>query len=514
MAAAQVYPSVSSNPISPLSSLLHYPSLPSSNGEEGVQGPHPSHEGGNVPTAGVIGKNAKSNTDPRGVISEPITASDDKPGSRHNPQTSVAEAITEECLTEAAGQSPDRIECLDSQRFRWPIEVSVHELGKVLVSRQYKQKLGHAYVLFDSEGNAPYFKIGSSTNVTSRWSQHQGKCRLSGWDLQVQPSLKIMQCSRLERLAQTELKNQNCMLKCVCDVQHTEYYKGDATAGHGTLQGWSDWLVNYEPYGEDNTLRNFWLDRLDIFRSNIPRYFNCGDHQCGMQNGYAAACQMCVRTGWNMWTNPTTSERLEYACRTHIPYQWLRKITKWVGTGQEDTIRAYVELTGQMRRIVEPNFLYLMLLRLVVSVIWPSLMQGISERAVDAFLLITVMNLIVHPQYVEILVKNGAGSAEMRISPLRSRAEQSLTPEKNLSRTIDLSSRPRKTPSPRKALKKAVSSDDPFIEDAERTVITPRPGGKRISSAPSSLARPGSPSSSVVQPQEELNRKRRRSNQD
>ncbi|KAL2819801.1 hypothetical protein BJX63DRAFT_428576 [Aspergillus granulosus] len=511
MVAAQTCPLVSGNAVSSADSLLHYPSLPADNEDEQIPAPAPDNNIGrnSVYAPNMIGTNKQDDADPRGDISESARALTEQPKDQPRSPASVTGVMGKMCSNEATDQPVDKIDCLDSKRFRWSLEVSIHELRKVLVSRQYKKKLGHAYVLFDPEGT-PYYKIGSSADVTSRWSQHQGKCRLSGWDMQIQPPSEINQCSRLERLAQTELKNLNCVLKCVCDVQHVEYYKGDPATAHDALQRWSDWLVNHEPYVEDNRLGGFWLDRLDIFRSDIPRYFNCGDDQCLGQKGPAVACQRCVRTGWNSWTKPTPSEKLEYACRSHIPYQLVRTITMWLGAGQEDTVRRYVELTGQMRRLIERNFLYLMVIRLFVSVTWPSLVMGGSARFLDTFLLVAVMNIIVHPQYVEILSTDSPGSDETKRSPSRPKSEQPSTPESHPFKSGKPSGRPKKSPSPRKGLKKAVSSDDPFIEAAERTVIPPRPGGKRISSAPSALARPSPSSSHVAQ----SSRKRRRSNQD
>ncbi|KAL5341162.1 hypothetical protein BJX70DRAFT_76504 [Aspergillus crustosus] len=161
-----------------------------------------------------------------------------------------------------------------------PIDIVIENLKGIVTGDHYSQKKGQVYILSDPVGTITSFKISNSMKVSKRLLQHRRQCGLESWNLQIQPSVEIKQCSRLERLAQAELKNLNCEPRCACQTRHVEHYCGSTKSGLEVLKGWSKWFMEYQPYNDDNRLGEFWIDRLELFRTNIPRYFNCDADRC------------------------------------------------------------------------------------------------------------------------------------------------------------------------------------------------------------------------------------------
>ncbi|KAL4868660.1 hypothetical protein BDV12DRAFT_94501 [Aspergillus spectabilis] len=139
----------------------------------------------------------------------------------------MIDLTNEASSSESSEQKSD--ESLDGPRFTYApllMEFAVQDLKDTIVSDHYNQKEGQVYMLSDPARTTTSFKIGSSKNVSKRMVQHRRQCGLEGWALQIQPPVEIKQCSRLDRLAQAELKNLNCEPRCACRTRHVEYYCG------------------------------------------------------------------------------------------------------------------------------------------------------------------------------------------------------------------------------------------------------------------------------------------------
>ncbi|KAL3479344.1 hypothetical protein BJX99DRAFT_77103 [Aspergillus californicus] len=456
-----------------------------------------------------IDKGAK----PHIPVPEIIVISDDKPDRPRSPVPSVV--LIEEVFSPSTPEQTSEAD-LGSPSLKSPprsTESIVQDLSAV-IKKEYSQDEGQTYILSDPEGNSPFYKIGKSNAASNRLAQHKRNCGLKNWNLQIKPSSKIKQSLRLERLAQTELKNFNCAPQCVCRVQHSEYYLGDPKDGLDALQGWSHWLVQHKPYGDDDQLASFWDDRLDKFLTDIPRYFKCGGDDCHKPDK-GPACQGCVRSGWRLWTQPTPQDFLEYACQVNIPFRWLRKTLQASSEGKEDTVLPYVELVGCAMRLASPvfglmPFLYMSLVRLTMSVFFPDWVKVLPTRLADTILLSIAWNLIIQQQTLESPGARPQGSTGSKRAPSRLNPQRSLTPRKTPVVAVQSPTGSKAGSSPRNGSVNTELLDDPFASNFGQSNITV---AKRISSAPRALST-RSISLSPSNQAQKYSRKRRKSDSD
>ncbi|KAL4777985.1 hypothetical protein BJX76DRAFT_344480 [Aspergillus varians] len=209
---------------------------------------------------------------------------------------------------------------------------------------------GYAYVIFPPLDQGP-FKIGSTIHPNLRKDDHWRKCHLKGWEFRMRSAAPIRKPLRLERIVQTELQNINCDPKCICGQKHTEYFWGSKDVGLKSLDSWSQWLRHHEPYDCDEVLKDFWVDRLDLFQARIHEYFRCGSPECAEQDEDTPACLACLRAGWRQWAEPTQHDQLDYACRVNIPLSSARWSMQWFskfGIVDPLYLMAFVNLVGQV----------------------------------------------------------------------------------------------------------------------------------------------------------------------
>ncbi|KAL4796696.1 hypothetical protein BDV19DRAFT_387887 [Aspergillus venezuelensis] len=243
----------------------------------------------------------------------------------------------------------------------------------------YTDEPGHAYLLYDRSGKSPFLKIGKSVRVSVRKGQHQRECQLEGWDTKQRPVMSIPRPMRLERIVQAEMRNLAFDPSCICGVKHQEYFWVSKNAGLELLDFWIGWLKVHSPYDEDESLKEFWVDRLDHFQENAHEYFRCDSKQCANQDEDAAACQACLRAGWKKWAEPTASDKFEYACRENFS----SSIIRWCFLALDRNnilpkswrlplVYSFAQFVSFGRRIFDQNvFLFLIQLRIIAPWIKP-----------------------------------------------------------------------------------------------------------------------------------------------
>ncbi|OGM45392.1 hypothetical protein ABOM_005589 [Aspergillus bombycis] len=186
-------------------------------------------------------------------------------------------------------------------------------------AQETESKKGYAYIFYDPSAQSPCYKIGHSGNVRVRTQQHQSKCQLRKWSSNKSPALRDYRL--LEKLAHAELRNLRCKPNCFCRVEHREYFLGKAEHGQDIIDSWSRWLKK-NPYNDDGNLKPFWVDRLHVFVDENSGFFHCTAVEDDRHHPESNACQMCLRKGWQKFTDPTPQDIFEYDCRQKVPFAW------------------------------------------------------------------------------------------------------------------------------------------------------------------------------------------------